>query len=98
VIAGIAGVADVAMVGVPNQIGDDRVVLVLVPQKDPPRGFNAQHPVIAKVRAALPGLVDAAVLPDLVLVTAVLPRAGRSGKLDRFGLGETVSQYLKSGH
>ena len=103
VIAGITGVADVAMVGVPNEIGDDRIVLVIVPGArgggaDVARGFGAQHPVIETVSAALPGLVDAAVLPDLLLVADALPRAGRSSKLDRRALSEAVSRYLKSGH
>ena len=103
VIAGISGVADVAMVGVPDEIGDDRVVLVIVPDArgavaDAARGFDTQHPVIETVRAALSGLVDAAVLPDLLLVATALPRAGRSSKLDRTALSEAVSRYLKSGN
>ena len=103
VIAGITGVAEIAMVGVPNEIGDDRIVLVIVPRSrgvgaDVERGFGTQHPVIESVRAALPGLVDAAVLPDLLLVAAALPRAGRSSKLDRTALSEAVSRHLKSGH
>ena len=102
VIAGIAGVADVAMVGVPNEIGDDRIVLVVVPQErtagaDVAQGFGTRHPVIDTVRAALPGLVDAAMLPDLVLVSTDLPRAGRSSKLDRATLSAAVAQFLKSG-
>ena len=102
VIAGITGVADVAMVGVPNEIGDDRIVLVIVPGArgagaNVARGFGTQHPVIETVRAALPGLVDAAVLPDLLLAADTLPRAGRSSKLDRRALSEAVSLYLKSG-
>ena len=102
VISGIAGVAEVAMVGVPNEIGDDRIVLVIVPRSrgagaDVARGFGTQHPMIETVRAALPGLVDAAVLPDLLLVAAALPRAGRSRKLDRAALFEAVSRHLKSG-
>ena len=98
VIAGIAGIADVAMVGLPDEIGDDRVVLVVVPRTDRPQGFGTTHPVIDSVRDALPGLVDAAVLPDLVLVTAELPRAGRSSKLDSSALSEAVSHYLMSGN
>ena len=98
VIAGIAGVADVAMVGVPDEIGDERIVLVIVPDTDAPQGFGTTHPVIDLVRAALPGLVDAAVLPDLVLVAAALPRTGRSSKLDRATLSGAVALYLKSGH
>ncbi|QNE47669.1 acyl--CoA ligase [Glaciihabitans sp. INWT7] len=97
VIAGIAGVADAAMVGVADEIGDDLIVLVIVPREGVPRGFGVTHPVITAVRAALPGLVDAAVLPDLVLIAADLPRAGRSSKLDRAALRDAVSRHLKSG-
>ena len=97
VIAGIAGIADVAMVGVPDEIGDDRVVLVIVPTTGAARGFCTTHAVIDAVRAALPGLVDATVLPDLVLVAPELPRTGRSSKLDRAALSRAVAQFMTSG-
>jgi acyl-CoA synthetase (AMP-forming)/AMP-acid ligase II len=93
VIAGLPGVRDVAMVGVPNAIGDDRIVLVIVPT-DAPRGFSREHPVLASVEKALPGLIDSAVLPDLILATAVLPMAGRARKLDRAALARQVIEYL----
>lgn len=98
VIAGIAGVAEVAMVGLPNEIGDDRLVLVIVPRAEVPDGFVTDHPVIDRVRAALPGLVDAAVLPDLMVVAAGLPRSGRNAKLDRTALSQAISEFVKSGH
>jgi acyl-CoA synthetase (AMP-forming)/AMP-acid ligase II len=97
VIAGIAGIADVAMVGVPDEIGDDRVVLVIVPTTGATPGFGTTHPVIDAVRALLPGLVDATVLPDFVLVAPELPRAGRSSKLDRAALSRAVAQFMTSG-
>jgi acyl-coenzyme A synthetase/AMP-(fatty) acid ligase len=43
------------------------------------------------VRRALPGLIDAGVLPDEVVELPELPRSGRSGKLDRRALTELLS-------
>jgi acyl-CoA synthetase (AMP-forming)/AMP-acid ligase II len=81
VIAGIPGVAAAAMVGVPDEVGDDAIVLVLVPEP----GFNE-----AVVRLALPGLIDAAVMPDRIQLMDALPTAGRSSKLDRAALAALV--------
>jgi acyl-CoA synthetase (AMP-forming)/AMP-acid ligase II len=85
IIAGLPGVADVAMVGVPDEIGDDRIVLALVPDRgrDPDR-------VVREVTRALPGLIDAGVLPDAVVAVADLPRSGRGRKLDRAALAERL--------
>jgi acyl-CoA synthetase (AMP-forming)/AMP-acid ligase II len=94
VIAGIQGVADAAIVGVPDSIGDDRLVLVLVPLTDPPGGATTRHPLVDAVSAALPGLIDAAVLPDLVVVAPSFPRAGRGKKLDRAALAVQVASLL----
>ena len=95
VIAGIDGVADAAMVGLPDEIGDDRVVLVVVPPSGTP-GLSREHPLIESVSRILPGLIDAAVLPDLVLVAGELPRAGRSQKLDRAALTTLVSEFVSA--
>lgn len=88
VIAGLPGVAEVALVGVPDAIGDDRLVLALVPST------AGDESVAASVRAALPGLIDAAVLPDAVLTLDALPKTGRSGKLDRPALARLVAGML----
>ena len=95
IIAGLPGVADAAMVGVPDEIGDDRVVVVVVPQNAPPTSPSAEHPVARSVARALPGLIDAGVLPDAVLAVAELPRAGRSRKLDRAALTAVVREALE---
>ncbi|MBK4347203.1 class I adenylate-forming enzyme family protein [Lacisediminihabitans changchengi] len=94
VIAGLPGLAAVAMVGVPNEIGDDRIVLVIVPATDAPAALSADHPLIPAVAAALPGLIDAAVLPDRILAIGALPLSGRSGKLDRAALVTAVRELL----
>jgi acyl-CoA synthetase (AMP-forming)/AMP-acid ligase II len=92
-IAGLAGVRDVAMVGVPDPMGDDRVVIVVVPT-DPPSGLTDSHPALASIGRALPGLIDTSVLPDALLAAGSLPRSGRAHKLDRAALTEQVRAYL----
>ena len=77
VIAGIPGVREAALVGVPNEIGDDELVLVIVGDA-------------SRVAAALPGLIDAAVMPDRIVVMDALPKAGRSQKLDRAALRDML--------
>jgi len=95
IIAGLPGVIDAAMVGIPDEIGDDRVVVVVVPDRDVPRMPSAEHPVVRSVARALPGLLDAGVLPDAVLAIAELPRAGRSRKLDRAALTAVVRAAIE---
>lgn len=85
VIAGLPGVADAALAGVPDEIGDDRLVLAIVPGN----GFDADA-----VRRSLPGLIDAAVLPDRIVTVESLPRSGRSRKLDRAALAERLAGTL----
>ncbi|WP_395640623.1 class I adenylate-forming enzyme family protein, partial [Pseudolysinimonas sp.] len=87
VIAGIPGVREAVMTGVPDAIGDDRIVVLVVPESPPARPDPA-HPVARAVARALPGLVDAGVLPDLVVAVPDLPRSGRSRKLDRAAIVE----------
>lgn len=77
VIAGIPGVREAALAGVPNEIGDDELVLAIVGDA-------------SRVAAALPGLIDAAVMPDRMVVLDALPKKGRSQKLDRAALRELL--------
>ncbi|HEX7834079.1 MAG TPA: class I adenylate-forming enzyme family protein, partial [Pseudolysinimonas sp.] len=95
-IAGLPGVAEAAMIGVPDTIGDDRIVVVLVPAENPPSALTAAHPLIAAVRRALPGLIDAGVLPDAVVAAPRLPRSGRGSKLDRVALMASIVPLLHS--
>ena len=94
IIAGMPGVSDAAMVGIPDEIGDERVVVVVVPESGTPATPSAEHPIALSVAAALPGLIDAGALPDAVLAIAELPRAGRSSKLDRAALTAVVRAAL----
>jgi acyl-CoA synthetase (AMP-forming)/AMP-acid ligase II len=81
-IAGIPGVTDAAMVGVPDAIGDDRVVVAVV----------GEPGIAKKVEKAVLGLIDAGVLPDEVVELPELPRTGRSRKLDRAALAKLVAR------
>lgn len=96
VIAGIEGVAEAVLTGVPNEIGDDEIVLVVLPESDAPTALAAAHPLAERVTRALPGLIDAGALPDLVLVAPALPRSGRSHKLDRSAVAMQVRAFLGS--
>lgn len=80
VIAGIPGVREAALLGVPNEIGDDELVLLIVGDA-------------SRVEAALPGLIDAAVMPDRIMTVHSLPKKGRSQKLDRVALLDSLREF-----
>jgi acyl-CoA synthetase (AMP-forming)/AMP-acid ligase II len=92
-IAGLPGVADAAMAGIPDATGDDRIVVAVVPADAVPEAPTTQHPLAAEVARRLPGLVDAGVLPDAVVVVPELPRAGRGRKLDRAALASSLARF-----
>jgi acyl-CoA synthetase (AMP-forming)/AMP-acid ligase II len=96
ILAGLPGVAEVAMIGVPDTIGDDRIVIAVVPAVDPPAAPTAAHPLVAAMRRALPGLIDAGVLPDAVLAVPDMPRSGRGRKLDRAALAASIAPALRA--
>ncbi|MEU9888508.1 class I adenylate-forming enzyme family protein [Sphaerisporangium sp. NPDC051011] len=81
-VAALPGVAEAAIIGVPDPgTGDEEVVLALVADE----GFDA-----AAVRRALPDIVDAGALPDRLALVEAFPRGGRNGKLDRARLREVI--------
>ncbi|HOF64666.1 MAG TPA: hypothetical protein PLL54_10210, partial [Dermatophilaceae bacterium] len=100
-IAGLPGVLDAVMVGVPRDNGDEVVVLVVTttPREagSAPAGvaLDSDHPLVAHVRAALPGIVDHDALPDVVLHASGLPLAGRSGKPDRAALAHAAAPWCR---
>ena len=79
-ITRLLGVAAAVMIGVPDEIGDERIVLVLVPAPDAGPGLAA------RVQASLPDLIDVYALPDEVVVLPELPLSGRTRKIDRSAL------------
>lgn len=84
------GVLAAAMVGLPDpRTGDEQVVLVLVPEP----GTDGAA-LRRKVERRLPALLDAAWLPDHVLVQPDLPRVGRSAKVDKAVLRKRVRGCL----
>jgi len=94
-IAALPGVRDAAMAGVADDIGDDRIVLAVVPEAGHDGPPEARHPLARDVARALPSLIDAAALPDLVAVVPALPLSGRSRKLDRAELGRLLQPLLE---
>ncbi|WP_104172042.1 class I adenylate-forming enzyme family protein [Arthrobacter sp. Y81] len=81
VIAGIDGVGQAVMVGVPDGIGDEAVWLAVEPQ----RGRN-QETLLRMLRRELPRLVDESALPDRIEIMPRLPASGRHRKPDRIAL------------
>ncbi|WP_131740263.1 class I adenylate-forming enzyme family protein [Actinomadura roseirufa] len=81
-IAALPGVAEAALVGVADpESGDEEVVLAVVGAGDLP----------ARLRRALPRVIDHDALPDRIVVLPELPRSGRTRKLDRARLRELVT-------
>jgi acyl-coenzyme A synthetase/AMP-(fatty) acid ligase len=84
----LPGVRACALVGLPDPVsGDERLVLAVEPERQSDRVR-----LIRRLRAALDGL-DPAYRPDQILLFA-LPRAGRSGKIDRAALQTLARQRL----
>lgn len=95
IIASLPGVADTAMVGIPDAIGDDRIVVAVVPEGAPEDlAPDPAHPLARRVAAALPGLIDHGALPDLVVAIGALPRRGRMRKPDRPALVALVAPLV----
>lgn len=84
-VAALPGVAEAAVVGVPDpETGDEEVVLAV--RAD--RGFD-----LAALRRALPGIIDSGALPDRIEVVDEFPRTGRTDKLDRTELRRTLARH-----
>ncbi|GAA1829772.1 class I adenylate-forming enzyme family protein [Actinomadura chokoriensis] len=81
-VAALPGVAEAAIVGVPDpRTGDEEVVLAVVG----PPGLDA------RLHRTLPDVIDHDALPDRIVVLDELPRAGRTRKLDRDRLRALVT-------
>ncbi|WP_084522752.1 class I adenylate-forming enzyme family protein [Nocardia inohanensis] len=75
-IASVAGVRQAVMVGIPDEVGDERIVLAVVPE--PGAGGIEQ-----RLRHELPALIDISALPDDIVTVAEIPVSGRTRKPDR---------------
>ncbi|WP_248959879.1 class I adenylate-forming enzyme family protein [Sphaerisporangium perillae] len=86
-VAALPGVAEAAIIGVPDpETDDEEVVLAVIADE----GFDQ-----ARLRKALPEIVDAGALPDRIEVLDGFPRGGRTGKLDRALLRDLVARTPK---
>ncbi|MFE6860622.1 class I adenylate-forming enzyme family protein [Nocardia sp. NPDC057668] len=86
-IANVAGVRQAIMVGVPDEVGDERIVLAVVP--DP-----GATDVVARLRRELPALMDTSALPDDIVLVDEIPVSGRTSKPDRAALRTRLADLL----
>ncbi|MFM7030722.1 MAG: class I adenylate-forming enzyme family protein [Micrococcales bacterium] len=91
-ICTIPGVADAAIVGVPDRIGDDRVMLFVVakPGFDPSRVLDA-------VRSQVHLHMDEDARPDMVELLDSMPLSGRSLKRDSLVLTQLARARFQAG-
>ncbi len=87
VITAIDGVREAIMVGLPDEIGDERIVLAIV--TEPGAGD-----IVALLRARLPQVIDTTAVPDDIVVVDRIPVSGRTNKPDRAALRELVDKLL----
>ncbi|WP_424527895.1 AMP-binding protein [Sphaerisporangium viridialbum] len=82
-VAALPGVAEAAVIGIPDaETGDEEVVLAVLADQ----GFD-----LARLRRSLPRIVDVGALPDRIEVVETFPRGGRTDKLDRARLRATLA-------
>ena len=74
----ISGVADAVIVGAPDEIGDDRVVLFVVPSE---KNADAAE-LVSRVERELPAHMDQQAYPDRIEVLREMPVSGRGQKRD----------------
>ncbi|WP_277211888.1 class I adenylate-forming enzyme family protein [Isoptericola croceus] len=109
-IAAIEGVGEAVLVGVLQDDGDELVALVVTSRADSPTGsqpgtggppavdLDPLHPLVARVRAVLPEVVDHDALPDVVLHGTHVPLTGRSRKPDRHALACAAARWCRAPH
>jgi olefin beta-lactone synthetase len=78
--------------------GDPRPDAATGPEPRPDAGaavhLDPHHPLVDRVRAALPGVLDHDALPDVVLHADRVPLAGRSRKPDRAALSRAAATLV----
>ncbi len=89
----IEGVADAVIVGVPDEIGDDRVVLFVVASE---KNANATA-LIERVKHELPKHMDQQAYPDRIEVLREMPVSGRGQKRDMRKLQAMALELFEAG-
>ncbi|MCP9622518.1 acyl--CoA ligase [Nocardia otitidiscaviarum] len=79
VIARVRGVRQAIMVGLPDEIGDERIMLAVVADGD-------ATAVRERLARELPRLIDTSALPDEIVMVDEIPVGGRTRKPDRAAL------------
>ncbi|MEU4647717.1 class I adenylate-forming enzyme family protein [Nocardia fluminea] len=87
VITAIDGVREAIMVGLPDEIGDERIVLAVVTEP-------GSDDVVALLRERLPKVIDTTAVPDDIVVVQRIPVSGRTNKPDRAAVRELVGKLL----
>ena len=87
VITAISGVREAIMVGLPDEIGDERIVLAVVADPE-------SEDIAALLRERLPQVIDTTAVPDDIVVVDRIPVSGRTNKPDRAALREMVRGLL----
>ncbi|MBO1750798.1 acyl--CoA ligase [Actinotalea sp. BY-33] len=94
-LARLPGVRAAALVGVPQEDGDERVVLVVEGDRTTADALpSARTPLTSAVTHQLPEVLDHGALPDAVVQVGRMPVAGRSRKPDRRALVTLVQPLL----
>ncbi|MEV6767850.1 class I adenylate-forming enzyme family protein [Nocardia sp. NPDC051030] len=78
-INAIEGVHQAIMVGVPDEIGDERIILAVVADPD-------ATDLIARLHRELPTRIDTSAIPDDIVLVPEIPVSGRTSKPDRAAL------------
>ncbi|MFI7587510.1 class I adenylate-forming enzyme family protein [Spongisporangium articulatum] len=93
----LPGVAAALLVGLPDEVGDERVVLAVVPEglageSDSDVRVLPDDGLAARVRAAAADVLDVDAMPDDVVLISAVPVTGRARKPDRPALRELLSR------
>ncbi|MFD6391266.1 class I adenylate-forming enzyme family protein [Nocardia sp. NPDC060259] len=87
VITAIDGVREAIMIGIPDEIGDERIVLAVVTDQD-------AGDVATLLRTRLPQIIDTTAVPDDIVIVDRIPVSGRTNKPDRAALREMLREQL----
>ncbi|RMI35345.1 class I adenylate-forming enzyme family protein [Nocardia stercoris] len=86
-ITALDGVRDAVLVGIPDGMGDELIVLAVVAE---PGAVD----LVARVRRELPARMDHSALPDKIVVVERIPVTGRTRKPDRAALRRELAAVI----